>query len=271
MTTEQEDLNPILSHRIGLISYDPTAPLTLSIPLDHVQDHTQCDYYWGDHKGLLRDIELAMNRMRATNRDQVYEIAFTIAQYLQTFCLKNEGDPPPPDPSIPTFHWENSIEEAADAINRDHQDYPARVPDTVAAIQSATQALRANPAITISLIRSVHRQVFPDHGAGAGHWRTVDIKADHPLAKSWQIMDERMEDLEQYYRASDLGSSLLQPGVSFIPIPNLENWYLNFRIIHPLLHGNSRTAAIIVAAASFLGDGEEENYLSADANRNGIF
>ena len=187
-----------------------------------------------------------------------YEIALTIAQYLQTFCLKNEGDPPI-DPSIPTFHWENSIEEAADAINRDHQDYPARVPDTVAAIQSATQALRANPAITLSLIRSVHRQVFPDHGAGAGHWRTVDIKADHPLANSWQTLDERMEDLEQDYRASDLF------------VPNLTNWYLNFRIIHPLLHGNSRTAAIIVAAASFLKEGEEESYLSADANMNGIF
>ena len=74
MTTEQEDLNPILHpYSLGLISYDSTAPLTLSIPLDHVQDHTKCDYHWGTHKGLLRDIELAMNNMLAAHSDQEYE------------------------------------------------------------------------------------------------------------------------------------------------------------------------------------------------------
>ena len=65
---------------------------------------------------------------------------------------------------------------------RPHEDYPDRVPDTCQAILDTVSALRDNPRVTLSLIRGVHRQVFPDHGA-AGQWRTLDVRAADYLAR----------------------------------------------------------------------------------------
>ena len=147
----------------------------------------------------------------------------------------------------PRFHQEASPQGAADAINRPHEDYPRRIPDTLAAIEDTLDTLRENPRITLSLIRRVHRQVFPDHGHEAGEWRTVNVQAADHLAPGWQLLDKLMEELEQDYRDTDLS------------VQNLQNWHLDFETIHPLRDGNGRTGGIIVAAASFLREG---TYLS---------
>ena len=114
---------------------------------------------------------------------------------------------------IPRFHWESSVQDAADAINRPHEDYPDRVPDTRQAILDTVSALRDDPRITLSLIRGVHRQVFPDHGADAGQWRTLDVRAADHLAPGQQLLDRLMEELEQDYLDADLS------------VPNLRHWY----------------------------------------------
>ena len=81
----------------------------------------------------------------------------------------------------PRFHWEASLHGAADAINRPHEDYPARIPATKAAILDFAANLRHQPAITLDMLRAAHRTVFPDHGDAAGQWRNINVQVSNHL------------------------------------------------------------------------------------------
>ena len=141
----------------------------------------------------------------------------------------------------PRFHWEDTSGQAADAINVPHEDYPHRVRDTQSAIEMVMDQLHHvdQPVITQDLIRSVHRQMFPDHGDRAGKWRQVNVTVATHVPPKWEWMNNMMAELEHHYRPLPLDYE------------TLRKWYYDFETIHPLRDGNGRTGGVILAAISF--------------------
>ena len=138
----------------------------------------------------------------------------------------------------PRFHWEISLDAVTDAINRPHEDYPARILATKEAIQQTLADLGPDPAITLPMLRQIHEIIFPDHGSNAGRWRTTNVQVADHLPPRWEWMDKLMEELEEMYRTAELS------------LETLRHWYYDFNTIHPMRDGNGRTSGVVIAAFS---------------------
>ena len=142
----------------------------------------------------------------------------------------------------PLFHWTGQVADCAERINRPHEDYPRRIPDTERAIQYVMDLnLREEGkiAITQELVREVHRLMFPDHGARAGQWRQLNVRVATHLAPKWELMDNMMAELEHHYRPLELDEE------------SLKKWYFDFETIHPYRDGNGRVGGAVIAGISF--------------------
>lgn len=97
-------------------------------------------------------------------------------------------------PWNPTFTWIATAHEAADRINRPHEDYPLRVPQTEAALAH----LQAQTSIPNALVLEVHRAIFGDQHF-AGEWRKVHVIVGPHRPPRVEDIPEMIEDLESCY------------------------------------------------------------------------
>ena len=144
-------------------------------------------------------------------------------------------------PWVPKFRWVNSVEAVADLINLPHEDYPARVQDTIEQITNLQEIYKSFPVpISKYLLWSIHADIFSE-APWAGDWRKVDVIVGNFRPPSWYFIEEDMKHFiadSQYI--TDIG--------------NLYTWYHNFETIHPFRDGNGRVGGIIVAVISHLID-----------------
>ena len=138
----------------------------------------------------------------------------------------------------PRFHWNLSLRSTADEINQPHEDYPNRVVATRHALDETMAGIKDGRNIDLTLARSIHRTIFPDHAWGAGEWRHVNVTVGEDRPPRWELVERLMEQLDLAYRYLS------------VDIPTLRAWYLDFNTIHPLRDGNGRTSGVIVAAYS---------------------
>lgn len=132
----------------------------------------------------------------------------------------------------PSFFWASTLEEAARAINRPHEDYPNRVPRTVKALEEAAEKPRALLHLN-SYLLDLHLLIFPEF-TYSGSWRRVDVRVGAHIAPHHQEVFLLMRRLVKEYRVIDSLSELL-------------SWYYDFNTIHPFQDGNGRVSGVIVA------------------------
>jgi len=136
---------------------------------------------------------------------------------------------------FPTFEWVESIAEAADIINRPHEDYPARVQNTHLALESKV------PDVNTKSLLKIHAGVFGDTSHG-GRFREIDVRVGLHIAPTYVNLSLMMDEL---YRSH---TSLWIPRTE----ESLIDWYSDFETIHPFQDGNGRVGGIVVAQYSHL-------------------
>lgn len=142
---------------------------------------------------------------------------------------------------VPRFRWVGSVAEAADRINLPHEDYPIRVADTLATIESVQPMLSSalmvgGLTVSANLLHRIHRQVFGDMPF-AGRWRDVGVRVGLHLPPAPDRVPHLMDELE---RETGMIDSL----------PSLWTWYFRMETAHPYQDGNGRAGGIVVAALS---------------------
>lgn len=148
-------------------------------------------------------------------------------------------------PWHPKFGWAASVEAAAHCINFWHEDYPRRVPMTVATIKWAERNLKSTWSEdgTFALVpprsrllHSIHGRVFGEQKF-AGTYRNVNVRVGDYVAPEYQ----------------ELKGLIWQLSNKTPPITTLEElaqWYHHFETIHPYQDGNGRVGGIVVATYS---------------------
>ena len=91
-------------------------------------------------------------------------------------------------PWNPTFKWAEAISEAADMINRPHEDYPMRIPTTHLAIESKVLP------IDIKSLLKIHKGVFGDTHHG-GKLRKVNVRVGSHVAPEHSQVSALMKEL----------------------------------------------------------------------------
>lgn len=135
-------------------------------------------------------------------------------------------------PFAPKFVWVWSVDEAADFINRPHEDYPNRLEDTSTAIQTMS-----NLSISNNTLLKIHKSIFGDTEHG-GKFRDIDVRAGLHVAPKFTEITPMMEDL--YHIHAPMSKSP----------QSLIDWYADFETIHPFQDGNGRVGGVIVAIYS---------------------
>lgn len=151
-------------------------------------------------------------------------------------------------PFEPKFVWVASIAEAADYINRPHEDYPDRIKATKEAIEkwvSAISGFRTYmghlPKPTNNLLKAIHAYIFHDFPVDQrGEWRKNAVIVGLHRPPHYEMLDKYMDELEQVTP---------EP---FITIEELVDWYIDAETIHPFTDGNGRVGGVVVAVYSHL-------------------
>lgn len=145
----------------------------------------------------------------------------------------------------PRLHLTESVAECADHINRPHEDYPARVNDTIKAIDEAVTEVRrlkakpGEPILSSDIAVAAHRRIFSDHGDQAGRWRRVNVRVADHIAPDHQLVGKLMTQLDHAY-------ALQNPSRR-----DLEDWHFCYETVHPFRDGNGRTGGVTIAAIHF--------------------
>ena len=142
----------------------------------------------------------------------------------------------------PKFEWHDTLDSVANAINRPHEDYPARISDTESAIAYASYSYRFN----LETVKNVHQIIFPDHMEKAGEWRDCNVRVGVHVAPSFEVVPTMMLELMERYRDYNWTEDIMR------------FWYQDFNTIHPFVDGNGRVSGTIVAAMTKL---RHERYL----------
>lgn len=144
-------------------------------------------------------------------------------------------------PWQPQFKWVGTQYEAADYINRPHEDYPKRCWRTESVIESAQTVLRlaGNPPefpAQADLI-SCHDRIFHDESF-RGRYRDLNVTVGPHRPPPYQRIQLFMDQLSEQYKGT------------LITIKELVAWYTDFETIHPFQDGNGRVGGVIVAVLS---------------------
>ncbi len=158
-------------------------------------------------------------------------------------------------PWIPGFKWVSTVEEAADTINRPHEDYPYRVGDTKEAIEESQEFTDyISPCIEISYLQGIHYQVFGNESHG-GQFRTVNVRIGDYIPPKFDTIYSMMEQLVLLTGTrldhSNKVAVFADRGRNISYIENLVDWYTDFETIHPFEDGNGRVGGIIIALFSY--------------------
>jgi fido (protein-threonine AMPylation protein) len=139
-------------------------------------------------------------------------------------------------PWAPQFEWVDSLEKAADYINRPHEDYPQRVTDTAHAIQWYEDEQLAWYIPMTADLKQIHRLIFVfEHHRG--RFRKVGVRIGDHIPPRPASVPSFMGVLTRNY-----------DGIADIEI--LEDWYWDFNTIHPFEDGNGRVSGVVLATLS---------------------
>ena len=136
-------------------------------------------------------------------------------------------------PFEPEFEGVATIKEAADMINKPHEDYPRYVQATEKVLRKA----QVGNTILSSKLLSIHYLIFTDKSF-AGRWRDINVYVGQHHPPKFDEVGEQMDELEDYYTGKLNG------------IKTLIEWYKDFETIHPFQDGNGRVGGVIVAVRS---------------------
>ena len=144
-------------------------------------------------------------------------------------------------PWEPHFHLTRTVDEAAENINRPHEDYPNRI---LATRQAITNLLAQFPsaadlqeAFSNDILLQVHRTIFADARHG-GSWRQIPVRVSHHVPPEPDLIPKLMEQLAEAYRGQITDQR------------RLTAWHKDFETIHPFADGNGRVGGAMVAFAS---------------------
>lgn len=133
-------------------------------------------------------------------------------------------------------HWTTvqTAHEAADFINKPHEDYPKRNYLTMTAIESL-EIWNPQRIITNGTLKRIHLIVFSDTSHG-GKFRkaNVTVRLHHP--PEFSLIPKLMKELSE--------RTIIRNQKDLI------DWYEDFEIIHPFEDGNGRVGGIVVSALS---------------------
>lgn len=144
-------------------------------------------------------------------------------------------------PWEPKFEWVSSIEEAADLINKPHEDYPKRVKATAEEIHYWSRlggifAPTPETGVTNNFLSQIHGVVFRDQSF-SGKFREVDVRVGNHHPPEHEKIIKLMEELRYCY-----------PNIK--TIERLIEWAYDFLTIHPFQDGNGRVSGIVMAIIS---------------------
>lgn len=144
-------------------------------------------------------------------------------------------------PWEPKFKWVATQYEAADLINRPHEDYPKRIKDTDGCINDILGIVDSTPGWGGELFHEdfwfYHKWMFSDESF-AGQYRDLNVTVGPHRPPNHQEVHELMDQLLAAYKGN-LNTTR-----------DLIAWYTDFETIHPFQDGNGRVGGVIVAALS---------------------
>lgn len=144
-------------------------------------------------------------------------------------------------PWTPKFSWVETTEEAADQINRPHEDYPDRVDRTVWVLHYWNIHLRnvsGGIPLGIRFPQILHADIFNDTNH-AGKWRESNVTVGLHRPPDYSGVSKFMDELS---RRTPLITEVQQ----------LKDWYTDFETIHPFLDGNGRVGGSIISIFSHI-------------------
>lgn len=140
----------------------------------------------------------------------------------------------------------DSIDDCTDMINRPHEDYPARVADTMIAIANTIDALPDVKEIKEFDILAIHSFVMKGLES-RGAYRQKDVVIGSPFKPIYKPVE--------WFHVPQLMAEIMPVSAAF-DIEVLKTWYKIFEKIHPFEDGNGRVGGIVVAAVSFSINGK---------------
>lgn len=147
-------------------------------------------------------------------------------------------------PFEPRFVEAATIHEAADLINRPHEDYPQRVKATEDTISTCLNV--GYTGFILGLMRQsdpdelklIHSRVFGDTPHG-GRFREVDVRVGYHLPPSHTKVEKLMDELHRHYLVQPISTK-----------EELIDYYIDLETCHPFVDGNGRVGGIVVAVLS---------------------
>lgn len=140
----------------------------------------------------------------------------------------------------PKFVKVQTVEEAADLINRPHEDYPQRVPATHKAIVDLDW-WGCDGVVRSFDLRNLHARLMVDRMDIAGRFRTSEVRVGSytpPSPAAVAPMLVGLHDKIGCPHLLSLDSELIE-------------WYREFQMIHPFEDGNGRVGGVVVAAMTY--------------------
>ena len=138
----------------------------------------------------------------------------------------------------PKFQWVDTIEEAADMINKPHEDYPVRVNDTARVLKELIQNKAFPIQMSNYLFQRIHAEIFSDKDF-AGEYRNIEVIVGGYRPTPPRLIDDSMK-------------IIVMQSQYIADIQTLYNFYHNVESVHPFQDGNGRTFGVLVAAVSHM-------------------
>lgn len=131
----------------------------------------------------------------------------------------------------PKFTTVSTFMEAADQINRPHEDYPDRVQRTFDMIENLQTS-----DFDYFLIRQIHSYVMHDmEPSMRGVVRSIQVTVNgQPTPEPWEI------------------PQLLEAILPVTEETDIKDWYRRFQLIYPFADGNGRVGGIILSIHSYV-------------------
>ena len=147
----------------------------------------------------------------------------------------------------PSHTWVNTIDQAADNINRPHEDYPEFVSTTKNAIKTTIMWLKEG-SLKERDIRSIHQLCMDgNYKIVLGEWRKNLVTIQNE--KDGDVIPAEPHEIPMMMMS-------ILPVEANMDEKEIVNWYKLFETIHPFSDGNGRVGGTIMAALSFLKYGK---------------